>query len=270
MPGVYLSPIISNTGLSDDLFLLELRAPVIAENARPGNFVQLKIDLPSGILWRRPFSILDIQENRISILYKILGKGTRALSTFESGREMSVIGPLGNHFQFPAKGRIVMLAGGGIGIPPLYFLLKRLMASGYDPRKIHFFNGAYDAGCLVYIEQCAEPGINVYAVTEDGSLGIKGLITDGMRQYLGSKADTAESDDIVIYACGPMPMMRAVAGLADEYGINCQLALEALMPCGFGVCMGCAVKVRDDNGGSVIRRVCREGPVFDARDIIWE
>ena len=272
MPGIYSAEIISNSEANTGFFLLNLRVPEIAESCYPGNFVQIKIDFPGGCIWPRPFSVLDTNGDHIRILYKILGRGTRALSSFKTGRELNINGPLGNSFSMPEREQTVVLAGGGIGVPPLFNLAGYLLEKGYISRDIHFFNGAADADSLVFVEQCAELGINTYAVTEDGSMGIKGVITEGMKQFMSGAKSAETLDKVIIYSCGPMPMLKAVGELASQYDIPCQMALEALMPCGFGICMGCVVKVKDTSipEGFRFKRVCRDGPVFDAADIIWD
>ncbi len=251
---------------------MTLHAPRIARSCLPGNFVQLKIDFPGGGLWRRPFSILDTDGDNIRILYKALGRGTSYLTCFTPDMELNVIGPLGNSFSEPGRLDSIVLSGGGIGVPPLYFLAKDLLDKGYPPKNIHFFNGAADAGALVFLDEIADLGVSTYAVTEDGSMGIKGFVTEGVMQFLMGMGKMPVKKETSLYACGPNPMLHVISKLAEEYEINCQLALESLMPCGFGICMGCAVKVRDKSApeGYSFQRVCHEGPVFDARVIIWE
>ncbi|MBD3168548.1 MAG: hypothetical protein GF307_03625 [candidate division Zixibacteria bacterium] len=272
MSGVYQAEIVSNNSIDNEAYLLTLKAPEIARASMPGNFVQLKIEMADGGFWRRPFSVLDTDGGNIKILYKPLGKGTLALTKFPPGKIVSVIGALGNSFSFPSRDSMIILTGGGIGVPPLYNLAKHLIKSDYNPRNIHFFNGAAGHDSIVYLEESAELGINVYAVTEDGSMGIKGYVTDGVKQFLNGMSKTSLSNEPVMYACGPMPMLRAVGLMVSEYDVYCEMALEALMPCGFGICMGCVVMARDDKSveGFSYKRVCREGPVFRADDIIWE
>jgi len=191
------------------------------------------------------------------------------MSGYPQGFLADIIGPLGNSFSLPDKDDTVLLAGGGIGVPPLYFLSKHLINEGTDPRQIHFFNGATDHESLVFIEQSAELGINTYAVTEDGSMGIKGMITTGVEQFIEGIKKAGNIEKVSAYSCGPMPMLKVLSGLFSSHSIPCQLALEELMPCGFGICMGCTVKTKmgDD---FVYKRVCKDGPVFDSKEIIWE
>ena len=272
MPVVCNSPIISNVEAGNEVFLMMLKAPEIAFNCRPGNFVQIKIDFPDGGLWGRPFSILNSDGENIRILYKTLGRGTKALSGYQTGRTLSILGPLGNNFSVPDKGSTVLLAGGGIGVPPLYYMATNLLRRGISRTDIHFFNGAGNYDSLVFLDQIAELKINTYAVTEDGTMGIKGLITEGISQFLRAAESAGELKRIMIYSCGPMPMLKAIAGLASHYGVACEMALEALMPCGSGVCMGCVVKIRNENHPDrySFQRVCHDGPVFKSCEVLWD
>lgn len=270
MPNSYSSRVLSNTQIGTEIFLMVIESREISSSSNPGNFVQIKINLGTNIFWRRPFSILETDNGNFSILYKIAGRGTKALSQIKSGDSLNIIGPLGNQFSLPDKKDRVLLIGGGIGIPPLYFWAKRLLELGYGRTDIHFFNGAKNNLSLTYLNQIADLGINVYPVTEDGSIGTKGVVIDELNHFLSK--NNVPTDRISAFSCGPTAMLKSVAETADRYGINCELALETLMPCGFGICMSCAIKVRDatDMEGFNYRRVCRDGPIFKSQEILWE
>jgi len=272
MPAVYQLPIVSNIEVRGGAYLLTLEAPEIAHSCAPGNFIQIKINFPGNGLWRRPFSILDTDRNNIRVLYKTLGRGTAALAEFKAGVVLNIIGPLGNCFSNPDNDTTVLLIGGGIGIPPLYYLTKRLTESGFPRQSIHFFNGASDYDSLTYLEETSELGINVYAVTEDGSMGIKGVVTDGARQFLSGVDNSIDPPKKRIFACGPAQMLKAVSKLAAQFNVKGEIAMEALMPCGFGICMGCVIKVADPCSSChySFKRVCQDGPIFNASDIIWD
>jgi dihydroorotate dehydrogenase electron transfer subunit len=261
-------PITSVALPSPKIVRLEIECPDIAKSARPGQFIQVRIPDKETNIWPRPFSIHQVNGDQITLYIKIFGKMTSHLGQLVSGDSLFITGPLGNGFTEPAVPGPLYLVAGGVGLPPLYFLAESLISKGYSADLIHFYSGAKTAAQLFASDELKALNIDYHIITEDGSLGNKGLVIEPFAREFG-KAKQAS-----IYACGPMAMLAEVAKIA---GSNpCQLSLEQLMPCGWGVCNGCAVKLQTDNSkvederGFRLARVCKEGPVFEAGAILWE
>ncbi|MDH4162676.1 MAG: dihydroorotate dehydrogenase electron transfer subunit [Nitrospirota bacterium] len=241
-------------------FRIVLKAPGLAKQARPGQFVMLRVSENQDPILARPFGIAAVKSKQyIELFYRVVGRGTALLATVERDAVLQVQGPLGNGFPAPEKGTTPLLVAGGSGFPPLlYFALSMR-------HPLYMFLGARDKECLPplrAIKSCREQAEKVYIATDDGSAGTRGFVTDGLAAFLDSRNDR---ESFVIYACGPRSMMAAVSKLAAERGISCFVSMEERMACGLGVCMGCSVAVR--TGG--YKRVCKEGPVFKSSDIDW-
>ena len=268
--------IISNKKTGDDFRLMRLESAYLAKTARPGQFVEVRCSAGSGAatdpLLRRPFGVHRIVKGGIEILYKTVGRGTGILSRKEPGDEVEVLGPLGNGFDIKKAQRAIIVAG-GIGAAPLVALAQKL-------GKADVFIGARSRSHIMCEKEFKALGCTVRVATEDGSKGYKGLITvlleDALRNIGDARrtiiypAPEAQDDrtfrrNVQIYACGPTGMLKAVAALARSHGVNCQVSLEERMACGVGVCLGCPVKVR----GGDYKMVCKDGPVFDAEEIVW-
>ena len=251
--------IIRTEKLTEDIYRFTFEAPDIAAGSRPGQFVMVRVAEGLDPLLRRPFSIHQVAAGgRVQILFKVIGKGTQTLAGLQTGQFMDVLGPLGRGFAYDA-GQQHCLVGGGIGIAPLLFLAKELLKQN-EPAAIKVFLGARTGEELTALaDDFKNMGLGVQAVTEDGSLGRQGLVTDLMTpvQY---------EAPVMIYGCGPSPMLRAVAGICRDRKWGCQVSLEAIMACGLAACLGCAVS-RADLQGYV--HVCKDGPVFDAEDVAW-
>ena len=218
----------------------------ISEIKAPGQFVNLKLD---GFFLRRPISICDAENNNLTLIYKIVGKGTDRMSKLKAGKKLDVLTGLGNGYDITLSGNNPLLVGGGVGIPPLYMLCKRLIEKKAKPTVILGFG---TAGEVFYENEFKELGVPVYVTTADGSYGQKGFVTDVMKNLHYT----------YFYACGPEPMFRAIDKIAQTGG---QYSFEERMGCGFGACMGCSCKTL---AGS--KRICREGPVMKREEIIWE
>jgi dihydroorotate dehydrogenase electron transfer subunit len=242
--------------LNDRHFILELSSVDPLPMMLPGNFVQVLVeDSPSTFL-RRPFSIHSVNhsENSFRILVQIKGEGTRHLSRLRKGDELNVIFPLGNCFSLP-KGERVLLVGGGCGVAPLLFLAQFLKQNRISPVILTGWRTKAD---IFEQEEYKKYG-ELLVITEDGSAGEKGLVTDHsilQKEKLGFDR---------IYCCGPDPMMKAVSSIAAMQGIECEVSLENTMACGFGVCLCCITPTTRGN-----ERVCIEGPVFNTRVLTWE
>jgi dihydroorotate dehydrogenase electron transfer subunit len=246
---------------------LTLVAPEIADQARPGQFVQIAVPSGREFLLRRPFSIHQASRKggwagTLEIAFSALGPGTKWLATVESHHSLDVIGPLGRPFPFPREPTNCLLVGGGYGVAPLYFLAQELRARG---KRVDMIVGARDQERIFKSVEAKRLSVAVTMTTEDGSLGERGKVTD----VLPSMVTRCESE--VVYACGPNPMLRAVAEYCSEQGIPTQVAVEELMACGLGVCWTCVVPViRRDGSGWDYLRSCVEGPVFSGARVWWE
>lgn len=241
--------------------LVELECPVIARAAKPGQFINIKVPGASDLVLRRPFSIFRAGDRVFSILYKVIGRGTRAMMAVRKGDRVSVVGPLGNSFELPRRGTHPVLVAGGCGVAPLVMLAGRSKVKGT------VFVGGRTCGDVLCTDDFRKLGWKVRAATEDGSLGGKGLVTVPLAEWLRS-ADSPRNP--VIYACGPEGMLRAVAAAAKTVGVPAWVSLERYMGCGIGVCLSCVVTARFSDGTTGRVRVCREGPVFDASEIEWQ
>ena len=211
---------------------------------RPGSFINLRIP---GFYLRRPISICDISSKEVTLIYKVVGEGTLKLSKMKKG-EIDALVDMGNGYNMSPVKSIALLVGGGAGIPPMYYLSKELLKRNKKVIVVLGFNSKEE---IFYANEFKKLGVKVVIATLDGSVGVKGLVTDAMK---GLKYD-------YIYACGPIPMLKAIYKVSNIKG---QYSLEERMGCGFGVCRGCSIKTKQG-----IRRVCKDGPVFLGEDIIW-
>ena len=213
-----------------------------------GQFVNVAVE---GKVLRRPISVCDYDEKTITLLYDVVGEGTKAMSLMEEGTVLDLLTGLGNGFSEDEPTRHPVLLGGGIGCAPLYNLAKKLIARGVEPVVILGFNSEAD---VVAEDMFRELGIATYVATVDGSCGTKGFVTDVIRE------ESVQGD--YFYACGPMPMLRAVCNGLEWNG---EVSLDERMACGFGVCMCCSIETK-----SGVKRICKEGPVFRKEDLIWK
>ena len=259
--------VISNVRLSEDYNVLTLAAPAIGEQTQPGQFVMVKAALPADSLLRRPFSVFEVVRDNdrvaaISIFNKRAGQNTRALYGLEPGERVACLGPLGKSFS-PTPHDAWMVAG-GVGLAPFATLAERLTLSGI---KTTLFYGARRAGELFYLDFFERLGITLVLSTEDGSRGVRGRITTPLESALAS---VPGRDHVMIYGCGPEPMLEAVARLAAKYRQPCEVSVERVMGCGLGGCYSCVVPVRNGDGGPHFVRSCLAGPVFDGSQIVWD
>lgn len=252
--------IIKKTNIGSDNYRVTLAPFSKVRNIKPGQFVH--VDLPArDIYFRRAFSVYDVNiaEKSFSILFKAVGRGTICLAKMKPGAEISVLGPLGNGFRPPTRREKVILAAGGVGLPPLFFLARTLIEKGFDPNKIFLFYGAADKSDLLERSRINKLGVRFYPATDDGSFGFKGLVTSVMASRLDELGSGCQ-----VYACGPEPMLKAVERLSTGCGWAGQLSLEAPMPCGVGVCLGC---IRPLVAGGYTR-VCHDGPVYNVGEVL--
>ena len=247
-------------------YRLGLACDIGFDSAKPGQFVMVRIGSEVDPLLRRPFSLLGMihEQDRVTgieILFKVVGKGTERLSRCKTGDRLSVIGPLGNAFLVPETCRRLILVAGGLGVPPIRFLAHRLLAQEGSLSRCMVFVGGRSKDDLVCLTEFDLPGFLLDISTDDGSQGNPGVVTRSLK-----KALDAEPADLIC-ACGPHGMLKAVAEIAIQRDIACQVSIEAMMACGMGACLGCAVAVRDDDAR--YRHVCMDGPVFDAHRLKW-
>lgn len=234
--------ILSNEKIAKDVYKMILEGDTQYITA-PGQFINIKLD---GKFLRRPISVCDCDKNTITIIYKVVGSGTEYMAGLESGEVLDVLTGLGNGYDI-SKSAKPLLIGGGVGVPPMYMLAKKLIESGQKPTVILGFNTKKE---IFFEEEFRALGCDVRVTTVDGSYGIKGFVTDAFPE---------EYD--YFYTCGPMPMFKAIENTAKTSG---QYSFEERMGCGFGACMGCSCKTKYGN-----KRICKDGPVLEREEIIW-
>ncbi len=253
--------IIFNKKVTPDTFLMGLRSPEIVVEARPGQFVMIRVRSDIDPLLRRPFSICGIHgDDGFLILYRVVGRGTDIMSKAREGDIFSVLGPLGRGFDLPKLQQRCLLVAGGIGIAPLIFLAKTI-----DTDDVTFMAGYASASEIVPVEQVGLRNMKVLIATEDGSAGHRGMVTEVLEPYL----DGPDNDIPSVFTCGPLNMLKGVKRLTLDRGIPCQVSLETSMACGIGACQGCAVK-SSSKESQTYYRVCKDGPVFDVHTLNWK
>ena len=248
--------VLANDRIATGVGLVALHAPRVAARVEPGQFVHLRIARGSSFLLRRPFSVHLAGGERIEILYQVLGEGTRALAARAPGDEMDVIGPLGRGWTVPDGAAHALLVAGGLGAAPMGMLVARLADLGVAASVAL---GAPTKERLVALDVFEAHARRVVLATDDGSAGEHGFVTAPAGRLL------AEDRPDVVYACGPEVMERAVARMAADAGVPCQVSLERLMACGIGACLSCVVATRSGQ-----KRACCDGPVFDAKEVLWD
>lgn len=242
-------------------FLLSLAAPAISSEARPGQFVMVRVSDRIPPLLRRPFSIHDRRGETLDIFFQRTGLGTDLLSRKEAGESLDILGPLGHGFSCEGRsGQKTVLVGGGRGIAPLFFLARELDDQGAAVKVLY---GAKTGSDLPLRRKFEERELSLLCSTENGSLGHHGLVTDLLEDEI--KRETPG----MIYACGPEAMLKKAGRVAEAVHVGAELSLEAVMGCGFGACWGCVKRIKE-GGASAWVKTCEKGPVFSSRDIVWE
>ncbi len=214
---------------------------------RSGQFINIELE---GKFLRRPISVADYDAKTITIIYKVVGRGTEQMKGLKVGTQLDILTGLGNGFDTANSSQRPLLVGGGVGVPPMYNLCKRLIAEGKQPQVIMGFNTSAE---VFYYDEFKALGVDVYCSTADGSMGTKGFVTDVIREK------SLEFD--YLYTCGPLPMLKA---LYDNTSVDGEFSFEERMGCGFGACMGCTCKTKYGN-----KRICKDGPVLKREEIIW-
>ena len=241
--GIY--SVVSNIKIAKDVYKMILSGDTHSITA-PGQFVNIKLN---GCYLRRPISICDYDETSITLIYKVVGQGTEIMSKLEAYEKLDVLVGLGNGFDVSKSGTSPLLIGGGVGVPPMYNLCKKLIANGAKPSVILGFNTADE---VFYSDEFRKLGADVFVTTADGTVGTKGFVTN---------AFPLVGDYTYFYACGPLPMFKAVYNSTATSG---EFSFEERMGCGFGACMGCTCKTKYGN-----KRICKDGPVLVKEEIIW-
>ncbi len=272
--------VIKNIMVAPAYYKILLGCPGIARAALPGQFINIKVSKNCEPLLRRPLSIHRVKGQAIEMLYEVLGKGTQCLSEKKAGEWLDIIGPLGNGFTYPLSAirYPLILVAGGMGVAPLVFLAERLACS--VKRRAYKENEKSEVSAIRYPlnakvliggktkrhilceKEFKDLGCDVKIATDNGSRGFHGRVADLLRNYLLANWPTGQR--ATIYACGPKPMLKEISRISQDYKIATQISLEEHMACGIGACLGCVI-----NTTKGFKRVCKEGPVFDAKKIVW-
>jgi len=254
--------VLRNRRMQTDYFRIDMHAPNIANEAAPGQFVHVRIPTFTHRLLRRPFSVFSAtpDDGTLSVIYKIVGEGTRHLATVSAEQTVDLLGPLGKGFTLCEQERQSIIVAGGYGCAATYLLAVRAKAP-----PLCLLGGRSQEDILL-VDQFKALGCEVRVSTDDGSVGHKGLVTD----LLGTALDAATPEPD-IFACGPTPMLRAVANILSKRGLDGELSMDHVMCCGVGACFACVIKLTADTPeGWQYIRTCREGPVFKASQVVWE
>ena len=266
---MYTAYVIFNRRLNDRDFHLTLRLPKEFVEPRPGQFVMLRTAEAEGPLLSRPLSVYNFSRLHghvvLELLCRIVGRGTALFSRWPSGKDVLVLGPLGNGFHIDEKKRKHILIAGGMGIAPISYLADYLFNRSSGGNRLIFCLGAKNRGELIGLERLETIGGQFHISTDDGSMGTCGTVTELLPEIVGRN----EADAAVLYACGPPGMLKSLASCLPTK-VTCQVSVEARMACGVGACLGCAISVLAPRKRIVKKSVCRDGPVFDLREICWE
>jgi len=261
--------ILSKEKVAPNIYLMSLKAPEIAQDALPGQFIHIKCSKDNYPLLRRPLSIhrIDKEKGEIFILFQIIGEGTKLLANKTIEHDLDIMGPIGNGFNIYPESRKIMIVGGGIGVAPLLALCEESIRQG---KEVGVLIGALKKELVIGEESFKILGAKVEVATDDGSYQYKGLVTDLLEKIIreGWLADQ-------IFACGPKPMLKRISEIALQTNINYQVSLEERMACGIGACLGCVckIKTKDKREYKVkyeYKRVCVDGPVFTGSEVIWD
>jgi dihydroorotate dehydrogenase electron transfer subunit len=281
-----LSKILFNIEVSPTYYKMGIDCPEIASRAIPGQFIMVRVSNRLDPLLRRPFAIHRIGKSgkrgrfyfpsreiepspfsQVEILYQVVGKGTEIMSEMKEYDDIDLLGPVGNGYRIDTNIRTAVLVGGGIGVAPLLSLAERIISQRSKLKSLILLLGGKGRADVLCVEEFERLGAEVRVATEDGSLGHRGLVVDLLLDYLES-GDYSPGFSTHCFACGPDSMLKEVSKIIAEKGISCQISMESRMACAVGACLGCVVRTKAD--GDVYKKVCKDGPVFDSNEIIWE
>lgn len=259
--------VVENQHLKGNYWMLTFEEKVLAGLMQAGEFLNVRLNGLYDPLLRRPMSIhsIDTETGRFKVLYQVVGRGTEALTDIKAGESLQILAPLGSGFPFPLESassdQQIALIAGGIGIAPLFAFAEDLIKKGYS---LTVYYGSRSQADLLVLEELKQLGIQVEIATEDGSCGKKGYVTTNLKQSLLKQNVKA------IYACGPMPMLKALKQETQGMEIPIWLSLEAHMACGLGACLGCTVRLKTPDGGWRYALICQEGPVIPAEEVDFD
>jgi dihydroorotate dehydrogenase electron transfer subunit len=274
--------ILSNEEIAPGIFRMAVSIWEEAQKACPGQFIHIRCSPFNDPLLRRPLSIHELTPETVGVLYRVVGKGTDLLSKRKRGETLDVIGPLGCGFRTKPAGEPVVIVAGGMGVAPLLFLAQSLMNVDRDieakqvppqnrlaslplrQRDVRVLIGAKTKEFILCEEEFRKLGCSVDIATDDGSYGQKGYVSSLFEESIRKKKPGQ------VFVCGPNAMLKEIAIVSARRAVECQVSFENQMGCGVGVCLGCVIKTRERDGISGYRRVCRDGPVFDARTVLWD
>lgn len=260
--------ILSKKEVASNIYVMRLKAPKIAKDALPGQFIHIKCSKENYPLLRRPLSIhrIDKEKGEIFILFQVIGEGTKLLAKRTIGDNLDILGPIGNGFNIYPESKKIMIVGGGIGVAPLFALCEESIR---QDKEVRVLVGALKKELVIGEENFRNLGAKVDVATDDGSYQYKGLVTDLLKGVIkgGWLVDQ-------IFACGPKPMLKKINEIALQANINCQVSLEERMGCGIGACLGCVCKIKtkdkkEDKVKYEYKRVCVDGPVFGGSEVVW-
>ena len=255
------APILVNEEMGCNIWLMTVRAPEIASTARPGQFVHVKVPGMEAHILRRPFGVYaaDAEAGTVDMMYQVLGFGTEHMTELAIVDTVEMIGPIGRGWQPPEGCKRALIVAGGVGSAPLYPLVEELTAAGVATDAIL---GASTIDALVARERYgAVLGCEPACSTDDGTYARHGFVTDVLKEQVAGATGVA--------ACGPKPMLKAIAAIAKEVGVPCQVSMEERMGCGIGACLVCACALKSENGETRYGHVCKDGPVFNAEEVEW-
>lgn len=259
--------ILENFEIAPGYFRLSIDCPGLAKNVCPGQFVMMKVGENYDPLLRRPMSVYRVSEIKsgccVEFLYQVVGKGTTIMSKMKKGQKLDLLGPFGNAFVIPKQVKEAVFVAGGVGVAPMVILAEKMIKE-IPNLKTYLFIGGKSKNDILCLEDFEKFNSEIFITTEDGSLGNRGLVVKSLEDFI-YKIDVRK---IPFFACGPQGMLKAVSKLAGKNNIQCQVSLDRRMACGFGVCLGCVIKV-DKESTETYKNVCTDGPVFDAKEVCW-
>jgi dihydroorotate dehydrogenase electron transfer subunit len=251
--------VLEHDNFQGEYRILRLAAPVVGPLVKPGQFLHLEVPRLGERILRRPFSIYQADGTGVAVLYKAVGRGTEAMAAIQVGEAVDIIGSLGNGYPEPDPAKTPALVAGGYGNAALYILAQRMKTKG-----IAFFGGR-SAIDILLVKEFEALGWDVRPTTDDGSLGTQGLVTDAFDPW----ASEQDFQSLEVFCCGPNPMLKAIGDRAIQQGFTAWLSLDKNMACGVGACLTCVIKRKTENGWEWAR-CCKDGPIFESREIIWE
>lgn len=270
-PSVMQGKIMANRAMANGYFVMSLGLSATFDAPFPGQFIMLRAKGINAPFLGRPLSIYAFERGEkgstLEVLYKVVGKGTLLFSELQAGDDVEILGPLGVNFAISPEVKNVVLVAGGVGVAPLSFLASycREHQGGKSP-SVTCYVGAGSADALVGLDRLEASCSDIRICTDDGSRGYHGLVTELLEKDFGS----LNGRNSVIYACGPSAMLRRIAEMLEAGAVSCQVSMEERMACGLGACLGCAVPVKATGRGYRYKRVCKDGPVFDIKELMWD